>query len=190
MRKPDGFEDSEAREGGFRQPAAGPCILEVINASIQAARDSGEQVLFLSLDIAEGAFKGYYAGQSERFGADRMLRFYQNTEGKGLPYFKGIVSAFEGGNAPFKFQWNETELIEKKIGANLREHEWFSQRLQQVIPILKVEYLCSIRSIKAGEHKVLPIKKLKVNPAPADGFGPGPEQDFDQAPPPEENLPF
>ena len=191
MRKPDGFEDSEAREGGFKQPAPGPCILKVENATIQFAEKDNTQVLYLRLDIAEGPFKGFYQRQSEQFNNDRLLRFYQGTEGKSLPHFKGIILAFEEGNAPFKFQWNEGDLVGKKIGANLREHEWFSVKKQEIIPILKVEYLCSIRSVMAGEHKAMSIKKLKAQPGTQGdmGFSDPPPNDFDQRQP-EENLPF
>lgn len=186
MNKPNGYDAAEAREGGFRQPAAGPVILGVTRVYVQKNKNQEDQ-LVLFLDIAAGPFKNFFRQQSERFNADRYLRFYQNVEGESLSHFKGVITAFEESNVGFKFDWNEETLVHKKIGGNLREEE-FMRRDNSIGTNLRVAYLCSIRSVEAGEHKVQPVKKL-VQKQDLSGFDAPPPDDFNQVPP-QENLPF
>jgi len=181
MRKPDNFDDAEAREGGFREPHARPCVLGIVRVNIEIK--SGEQRAIFFLDIAEGEFKNYYRRQSERFNKNRYLRFYQNTEGKGLPYFKGIINAIEEGNDGYKFDWDESTLAHKKIGGNLREEEYIRTSDGTIGTNLRVAYLCSIRSVLAGEHKVLTIKKLAQQQAREPGVDDIPPEDYDQTSP-------
>lgn len=159
MRKPNGYDDSEAIEGGFRSPQAGPCIMGVAKVTTQNNRN-GEQQLLLFLDIAEGEFKNFYRRQGERFQNDKYLRFWQNTEGKSLPHFKGLIKSFEESNSRFVFNFDESMLVHKKIGANLREKEYVRSSDGTIGTYLKVAYLCSTRSVLEGKHKVLPVEKL------------------------------
>ena len=160
MRKPNGYDQSEAIEGGIKSPKAGPCILGVVNAFIQNNKNS-EQQLVLFIDIAEGEFKNYYRRQTDRFNKNRYLRFYQNTEGKGTPYFKGIISAIEESNPGYRFDWNESTLVHKVLGGNLREEEYIRSSDSTIGTVLRVAYLCSKRTILEGGHKVLPVKKIQ-----------------------------
>lgn len=187
MLKPEGYDSSDAVEGGFRKPL-GPQILGVTGVMIQKNKDQQQQ-LVLQLDIAEGEFKNYYRKKGERDNKNRYLRFYQNTEGKSLPHFKGLVKAFEEGNN-FTFSFNETELLRKKIGGVLREEEYQKNPDSDIIIVTKVAYLCSVRSIEAGEHKPLGLKKLSKNQPIGDmGFDPPPEEHYDQRPPEEQGFP-
>jgi hypothetical protein len=189
MRKPDNYDQSEAIEGGFREPHAGPCILGIVKADVQKNRN-GEQQLVLFLDIADGEFKNYYRRQTERFNKSRYLRFYQNTEGKGLPHFKGIIRAIEEANPGFTFDWNESSLSRKKIGGNLRDEEYVRTNDGTIGTSLRVAYLCSIKSIEAGEHKVLPVRKLAPQQSREPGVDDIPPEDYSQVAPYDEPLPF
>jgi hypothetical protein len=180
MKKPDGYDQSEAKDGVFKRPSAGPCILGVTNATTQKNKNQ-EQQLVLFLDIAEGEFKNFYRQQGERFNKKQYLRFYQNTEGKSLPHFKGIVLAFEESNQGFKFDFDESTLVKRRIGANLREEEYVRTKDGAIGTNLRVAYLCSVRSVVEGKHKVLPIKKLaRQEPGDDDEFEPPPQDEFDQ----------
>lgn len=179
MRKPDGYDECDAIGGGFRDPQAGPCILGIVNASIKNNRN-GEQVLTLFLDIAEGEFKNHYQRLTNRLNKNLLLRYFQNTEGKGTPYFKGIISAIEESNQGFQFDWNESELIHKKLGGNLREEEYVRTSDGTIGIALRVAYLCSKRSILEGGHKVLPAKKLQQETQREPGVDDIPPDDFNQ----------
>lgn len=197
MLKPMGYDEAEAQEGGFRQPGPGPCILGITGVQMQK-NSSGEQQLLFYIDIAEGVFKNYYRRLGERFKSNRFLRHYQNCEGKSLPHFKGIIKAIEEGNPGYKFDFNESSLLYKKIGGNLREEE-YERRDGSIGVALRVAYLCSIRSVQTGEHKILPLKKFTI---PEVHYSPAaeppktvptqvqlPVDGFNQTPP-EEDLPF
>lgn len=179
MRKPDGYDQSDAIEGGYRGPQAGPYILGIVNAFTQNNRNS-EQQLVLFLDIAEGEFKNYFRRQTDRFNKNRYLRFYQNTEGKGTPYFKGTINAIEESNPGFQFDFNDSTLVHKKLGGNLREEEYVRTSDGAIGTALRVAYLCSKRSILEGGHKVLPVKKLQQETQREPGVDDIPPDDFNQ----------
>ncbi|MFA5714969.1 MAG: hypothetical protein WC998_04480 [Candidatus Paceibacterota bacterium] len=190
FRKPAGYDDAEAVSGGFQEPKAGPCVLGIVHAEVNIK--DGEQQLVLQLDIAAGPFKNYYSKQSKRFDKNRLLRVWQNVEGKGTPYFKGLIKAIEESNEGFTFRFEDGEqVLEKKlVGGNLREEEYMKSDGVTVGTSLRVGYLCSIGSIERGEHKVMLVKKLKVqtddyNQAPQPGVS---EADFDQSVPAPEDF--
>jgi hypothetical protein len=189
MHKPEGYDGSDAREGGFREPAAGPCVLGIINAAAEVSSHGNAQLVF-HLDIAEGTFKNHFRARGERFNGNFYMRHYQGTEGKSLPYFKGLIKAIEESNPGYKFDFNEGTLVHKLVGGNLREEE-YAKRDGTVGTRLKPAYLCSVDSIRKGGHKVLPIKKLPRAEGPGDdtGFDAPPPDDFDQTPP-QDDLPF
>jgi len=189
MRKPDGFDNSPTREGGFKQPPAGPCVLGIVRATVENSSHGNQQII-LFLDIAEGPFKNFFRGTGERFGRDAYMRHYQGTEGKSLPFFKGLIKAIEESNPPFKFDFNEGLLSRKLIGGNLREEE-YAKKDGTVGIRLRPAYLCSVQSIREGGHKVQPVKKLAVSREPGDDadFAPPPPDNFDQTPP-QDDLPF
>jgi hypothetical protein len=179
LNKPAGYDSAEAVEGGFREPKPGPCVLGVVKCEIET-KDDGHQQLAFQLDIAEGPLKNYYSIQSKRFGKNRLLRVWQKTDDDSLPYFKGLIDAFEKSNPGFKFEFDEKSLEKKLIGGNLRAEEYDKGGEVIISPFLKVGYLCSVESVKNGEHRVLPIKKLKPK-----GAGSGlSAADFDSAIPP------
>jgi hypothetical protein len=157
MRKPVGYETSEIVDGGFAEPKPGSYILGIINAVAEIK--NGEQRVIFNLDIAEGKFKNHFGKQTKRFGKNRYLRYYQNTEGKGLPYFKGVIKAIEESNPGYVFDFNESGLVLKKVGGNLRDEEYVGTD-GTVKTSLRVGYLCSIRGVLEGEHRVMSVKKL------------------------------
>jgi hypothetical protein len=186
MRKPVGYDETEAVEGGFPEPKPGPCILGIVRADVEIK--DGEQRIELQLDIAEGPLKNHYSKQSKRFEKNRLLRVWQNTDGKSLPYFKGLIKAIEESNPGFVFRFEDGEesLERKLVGGNLREEEYLSSD-GTVKTSLRVGYLCSAQSVRIGSHRIMSVKKLKA--PPADGFDQSQpagvsEADFDQSVPP------
>jgi hypothetical protein len=183
LNKPAGYDSAEAAEGGFREPKPGPCILGVVKCEIETK--DGHQQLAFQLDIAEGPLKNYYSIQGKRFGKNRLLRVWQKTDEDSLPYFKGLIDAFEKSNPGFKFEFDEKSLEKKLIGGNLRAEEYDKNGEVIISPFLKVAYLCSVESVRNGEHRVLPVKKLKPKAA---GGGLS-AADFDEAISPRDDAP-
>jgi hypothetical protein len=188
MHKPEGFDSADTREGGFREPPAGPCIMGIVRAVAGKSNNQNDQLVF-DLDIAEGAFKNHYREKGVKFNGNFYLRHYQGTDGKSLPYFKGLIKAIEESNPGYKFDFNEGALSRKLIGANLREEEYVKKSDGSIATRLKPAYLCSVESIRKGGHKVLPLKKLpKHEPGVDEEFAPPPPDEFDQRPPQDDLL--
>lgn len=183
MNKPKDYDNAQAAEAGYRQPVAGPCIFKVVSAQCQPNKDNPElQVLSLQLDIAEGSFKDHYSKLSEKLNKNMYLRVYQGVDGeKSLPHFKRVITAFESSNN-FKFTFNEVELEKKIIGGNLREEDYY-KRDGSTGSNLKIDYLCSVQSVKNGEHKPMAPKKLQHTQSGNAGFQQTPpETDYNQDP--------
>ena len=165
LNKPAGYDSAEAIEGGFREPKPGPCILGVVKCDLEEKTDletnQRYQQLAFQLDIASGPLKNYYSMQGKKFQKNRLLRVWQKIDGDSLPHFKGLIGAFERSNPGFKFEFDEKSLEKKLIGANLRAEEYDKNGDIVISPFLKVAYLCSVESANNGEHRVLPVKKLK-----------------------------
>jgi hypothetical protein len=188
MRKPDGWDDSEAREAGFREPVPGPCVLSIVRATAGNSNNGNAQ-LTIELDIAGGPFNNFYREKSEKFNSNWYLKHYQGTEGKSLPYFKGFIGAVENSNPGFKFDFNEATLSRKLIGGNLREEEYIKKD-GTIGTILKVFYLCSVQSIREGGHKTLSKKLLTQAPQGDPIYDAPPPDNYDQVPHHEQPLPF
>lgn len=189
MEKPVGYDQAESADSGRMQPPGRPYIFGVVGVSIQPKKDgSGERVMHLNLDIAEGPFKNYFTKLSQKANKDRTLRFFQGVDGKSLFHFKGLITSFEKSNN-IKFDWNEKILLGKKIGGNSYEKEY--QRGDGTIgTFLEIEHLCSTHHVTNGDLKVLPVKKLQIA---EQGFEPEGMQGggYQDAPPHDDSdLPF
>jgi hypothetical protein len=187
MRKPDGYDGAEAKNAGFREPVAGPCILGIIRATAGKS-DNGNPQLTIELDIADGPFKNFYREKSERFNQSWYLKHWQGTEGKSIPYFKGLIVAIEESNPGYKFDFNEATLSRKLIGGNLREEE-YAKKDGSIGVRMKIAYLCSLQSVTTGGHKVLPTKKLVSAASREPGVDDIPPENYDQRQP-EGPMPF
>ena len=183
-----GFEKVEAKDGGmFDPPEPGGYVMVCVAVSEEPSK-AGNDMVTLSLDIAEGE----HAGAFEKF----PKRFFQMVNGDNLPYFKGMITHFSASNHQSKmnqviFQnrdqslgFNGTALVGLRIGANMREAEYIDKQGQLKIG-LEVGQLCAVKDVPA--LKIMPLKKLKgvrtsasaSRPAYADTGSRPPEADSD-----------
>lgn len=165
---------------------AGGYIVEIKAAKeVEYSGNNGSfERLEISLDVAEGDFKGYYAEdyriqQSEDKKWRGVLRQYipkddgSEKDEWTKSAFKTMITAIEESNPGFHWDWDETKLKGKKVGCLFRDEEWeydgktgFTAR-----PFKFVE----TQKIKEGKFNV-PAKKLlknkNVNSNLDDGFAP------------------
>lgn len=158
MQKPQGYDTTEAKQGGgeFPKVPAGAYILGIISAE-ETKSKKGNPMLKLRMDIAEGEFYRFYTKLSEKLGKDIYLDYYQLTGGEHLPFFKWAIEMIEKSNVGFKFGFDEKALINKKVGANLYEEEYESNG--EIRTSLKVGYLATIEDVRKG-LELLPKKLL------------------------------
>ena len=130
IRKPQGYDEAPAFTGEFQQLPKGKYVCIVKQVAVKESKNGNNQFVIL-YDIAEGEYKGFY---QKMFDADKAQDpsgakwrgvFKQNMEGKGLSWFKGVITSLERSNN-FTFQWdkanNEDTLKGKSRGGKTLRH--------------------------------------------------------------------
>lgn len=165
MNKPEGYDGAQGKQFGiFFLPDAGAYVLGIIKAEITTSR-SGNEMIVLSLDIAEGPFKGHFRQFSDDVQKDRLLKYYRLTSGEQLPYFKGDMETVEKCNPGYKFNFDEATLRGKFVGGMLVKEEYRKQG-GSVGTVLKISYLCALKKARSGELTPPPAKKLNDGEPP------------------------
>ena len=108
IKKPTGYDEAAAYTGEFQQLPKGKYVCVIKRVATQQSKNGNEQFVIL-YDIAEGDQKGFYQKMFDNdksqnpSGAKWRGVFKQNMEGKGLSWFKGIITSIERSNN-FTFQ--------------------------------------------------------------------------------------
>jgi len=118
------------------------------------------EYLKMEYDIDEGEFKGHYQAlfANRGFWAGKFVKSYKETA---LPFFKSFTTAVEASNKGYKWNSDETTLIDKVVGLVLAEEEYWGND-GSLKTRLYVHQTRSIQSIKDNDYKV-PAKKLKTD---------------------------
>jgi hypothetical protein len=167
MKKPDGYDESQAFTGEFETLDPGGKILK-IRQGVIGTSTTGKEMLNLLFDIAEGEEAGYYQRQfdgAKKSDAEPKWKgvFRQLTEGKSLPFFKGVITAIEQSNPGYKWNWDEKSLAGKLFGGVFGQEEYLASD-GKVKTSTKCMFIRSIDKIRAG-IEAPPIKKLTNVPA-------------------------
>ena len=118
-------------------------------------------------DIAEGEQKGFY---QKMFDADKAQDsagakwrgvFKQNMEGKGLSWFKGVITSIERSNN-FTFQWdktnNEDTLKGKRFGGIFRRRQYEKDNGDRPIitELFQIRSVAGLAEAEVPEDSLLP----------------------------------
>lgn len=183
MKKPEGYDTTQAVTGEYEALTIGGHICKIIRAVLQKTT-TGKEIFILQFDIAEGEFTNYYQrnydrrkeGNSE---AKWQGLYRQLTEGKSLPFFKGMVEAIEKSNN-FKWDWKEESLKGKVFGGVFGEEEYEGND-GKVHTSVKCRFVRTVEAVKTGKFS-MPEKKLLSSNSQNSGF-----QSVDEDP---DDLPF
>lgn len=129
MRKPVGYDEAQAFGEFETLPVGGyKCIIKKVVCEVA---QNGKEFLKIGFDIAEGEYKDFY---QKKFQNDKRNEpkwsgiwtvftegYEPNTTN---PKFKGLITSIEKSNNGFKFNFNEQELVNKKVGLVFREEEF------------------------------------------------------------------
>lgn len=163
MKKPQGYDEAQAFGEFETLPAGGyKCLIKKV---VCEATNNGKEYLKIGFDIAEGKYKEFY---QKKFANDTR----DNPKWSGIwtvftegynpgttnPKFKGLITSVEASNEGFKFNFNEQELVNKKVGLVFREEE-FEGTDGQVHTGIKPFYAVSYD--KAEEAKIPNAKKIQ-----------------------------
>lgn len=181
IKKPQGYDEAPAYTGESQQLPKGKYICKIKNVVEQDSKNGNPQFIIL-YDIAEGEYADFF---DKKFKADKARDssgakwkgvFKQNKDGKGLSWFKGIITSIERSNS-FIFPWdkegNEKILIGKKFGGIMRRRQY--QAEDGSAPI--ITELIQIRSLEGLKEAEVPEDELlsenrTTRPNPADAASP------------------
>lgn len=178
IRKPQGYDEAPAYTGEFQQLSKGKYVCIIKQVTTQESNNGNQQFVIL-YDIAEGEHKDFYkkmheSDKSRSSEAKWRGVFKQNMEGKGLSWFKGVITSIERSNN-FKFQWdqegNEKTLTGKKFGGLFRRRQYEKENGERAF----VTELFQIRSVAGLAEAEIPEDILLPEvgrPNPADAAAP------------------
>ena len=185
IKKPQGYDAAAAYTGESQQLPKGKYVCVIKQVAVQESRNGNDQFVIL-YDIAEGEQKGFF---QKLFDADKTQNpsgakwrgvYKQNMEGKGLSWFKGIITSIERSNA-FVFPWdkdgNEKTLVGKKFGGIFRRRQYEADNGNRpvVTELFRIRSLDGLEEAEVPEDELLPqdgrtSTNTNVSVPDSDGF--------------------
>lgn len=205
MNKPQDF-DTTPEYSGSKQLPAGGYVCKIMKVEETTAQRTGAQMLKISLEIAEGEYKNFYADKyradtrtDKKWGCVANQLVYDsnggNTTNRG---FKSFITCAEKSNNGFKTQWGNNFAAcfkDKLIGVIFRREQYIGNDGNKYFST-KPAWFRSADEIRAGvpvpEDKLLP-DNTGVYAAQAFAQGgtlPPDMSDFTEVPVPDGELPF
>lgn len=166
IKKPQGYDEAAAYTGEFQQLPKGKYVCTIKQVATKESNNGNEQFVIL-YDIVEGEHKDFY---QKLFDADKSQNpsnakwrgvFKQNMDGKGLSWFKGIITAIERSNN-FTFQWdkdgNEKILAGKKFGGIFwrRQYEKDNGDRPVITELWRIRSVAGLSEAEIPEDNLLP----------------------------------
>ena len=164
MKPINNYENIQASTGEFSKPTAGGYIiriLEVNDVPLNSKTGKGDY-LKIDYDICEGEFANYYKDLNKKFGGDWYANFIRSYKEKALGMFKHFTNCVEESNRGFEWDWNEKELIGKKLGVVFQEEEYIKNDGSVGVRLI-VNSIKTVEQIVNGDFKVPDRKKVAVN---------------------------
>lgn len=158
MNKPAEWDNVQAYTGEIRMLPAGLYVCEIINAE-EVTSKNGNRQLKITFDIKKGEYANHYAitfsiQSLNDANAKWKGIYYQNVDGKSLPFFKGMIENIEASNQGYKWNFDENTLKGKLFGGVFGREEFKTDNGTAWVTKLK-----SIRSVKGLESAVVPADK-------------------------------
>lgn len=184
IKKPQGYDEAAAYTGESQQLPKGKyeCIIKQV--VVQESKSGNAQFVIL-FDILTGEHKDFY---QKLFDAEKIQNpssakwkgvFKQNMDGKGLSWFKGIITSIERTNN-FTFQWdkenNEKTLIGKRFGGVFRRRQYEAENGNRpiVTELFRIRSVAGLAEAEVPEDEMLPDRPVqKPIPATASVAGDG-----------------
>lgn len=142
---------------GYAKVTPGAYICRIITVEdIQA-----KECLKITYDIAQGELEGYY---SELFDSKGFwgANFAKSYKEKALPYFKQFVTVIETSNKNYKWDNDETKLVNKLVGLVIGEESYPKADGTQGVR-LYVNKIVTVDDVKKGGTEIPKFKGVKIN---------------------------
>ena len=187
IKKPQGYDEAQAYTGESQQLPKGKYVCVIKQVATKESTNGNQQFVIL-YDIAEGEHKDFY---KKLFEVDKAQNptsakwrgvFKQNMDGKGLSWFKGVITSIERSNA-FTFPWdkenNEKTLVGKKFGGIFRRRQYEADNGFRpiVTELFRIRSLAGLEEAEVPEDDLLPVGPVgrsnpqqAASPMDSDGF--------------------
>lgn len=159
MEKIENWNEIEAKGmDDFRPLPIGAYECVIKEAEIYTSKESGKTSFRVAVDIATGDFKDYYQNRfdnntNDNKKWDNNATRYLAYEGDNVAYFKGFITSIENSNANYKWDWDESKLIGKKICGVFQYEEYKNQEGKKGLKVRlnKFRSLDKIKDIKVSD---------------------------------------
>ena len=137
------------------------CVIK--DARINHNEITGKNTLKISVDIASGEYKDFFKKSYEN--DTRIDKKWNNNavrylayEGENVSYFKGFLTIVENSNVGYKWNWEESTLIDKKLVGVFQYEEYEKQDGTKGIKVRlsKFRSLDKLKDIEVSDN----IRKL------------------------------
>lgn len=160
MKKIENFDEMKEKgseDVSFQSVPAGPQICKIID--VEDVED--KEYLKIQFDVCDGDLKGVFQEQYDKFGEwPASGTTYRSYKHSAYAFFTAFVIAVEKSNKNFVWNWDEKELINKKIVVNFGEEEYINDS-GETKTSMKAREIRSIVSLNEGALKVPELKKAK-----------------------------
>jgi hypothetical protein len=166
MQKPNDYENVQAY-GEFTPLRLGGHICKIMQVE-ETKSSNGKDMLKISLDIAEGDQKDYYAQQYKSDTRDNkkwgcvVYQLLKDNEGNTSRGFKSFITAVENSNSGFKVAWGDkfAACFKGKLIGGVFGREQYLNAYQEKKLATKCVQFRSVEAIRNGvdtpEDKLLP----------------------------------
>ena len=152
--KPIQGYDSINEAGEFKRLPAG-----IYGGVITGVTDyPDKEYLEFTCDITKGEYKDYFKLMISN-GLKDQSRFIRSYKANALPFFKASMTAIEKCNEGYKWDWNESKLVGKKVILVFGEEEYIDKDGNVKLGTKLVEFR-SLEAYKEGRIKIPEVKKV------------------------------
>jgi hypothetical protein len=162
MQKPIGYDEAAAiTPGEYKQLPPGGYIGKIVRAE-ETTSKSGNNMIVLDVDIAEGEYKDFFKQKYDTRFSDETpwgAKVRQVVDGASTPMFKGLVTSIEASNLNFAFPFAPaplTRLHGKQIGLIFGREEYIASD-GEIRMATRVRGVRAVSTIRNGVEPPLDI---------------------------------
>lgn len=159
MEKINNWDEVEAKGmEDFRTLPIGAYECVIKEAGEYTSEQSGKTSFKVAVDIATGDYKDYYQNRfdsntNDNKKWDNNATRYLAFEGDNVAYFKGFITCVENSNPGYKWDWDETKLVGKKVCGVFQYEEYENQEGKKGIKVrlTKFRSLDKMKDIRVSD---------------------------------------
>ena len=164
MQPSNGWNEATAFTGDFETLPAGVYKCQIVQVNMTQTK-SGEEMMVICFDIAEGDFKDFYMRQFKaRQKTDQSTKYpgvyrqLTRASTSSISFFKGVITAIEKSNPGYKWDWQEKGLVKKFFGGVFGREEYMGTdgKKHMSTKCVQIRSLDGMKDAKVPEDKLLP----------------------------------